>query len=218
MSESGDTEWNVFLDALAWHVVIRFAAEEASIPPAVYVITSGATEEMPITIEDFEEGVVGIDDEKKTTFIQDLAAAFLGAGEAKWWDAQLVVAMADVITGLPIEESVCSEWMESDGFKVDLRWMPVDAPGVKNPYGSIVDVAGIGPFTYFCRHGNVTNMQESYWSTLAGENDGGIIANPDIYLRPLSSDDTPPSAANSLMMTITTKLFLAGSILLASLS
>ncbi|KAL3924179.1 MAG: hypothetical protein SGARI_006085, partial [Bacillariaceae sp.] len=82
MSESGDTEWNVFLDAVAWHVVTRIAAD-ANTPPPVYVITSGATEEMPITMDDFEEGVVGIEDEKIANFTMELAASFLGAGEAK---------------------------------------------------------------------------------------------------------------------------------------
>lgn len=28
-------------------------------------------------------------------------------------------------------------------------------------------------------------MQEQYWSTLRGENEGGTIANPDVYLREL---------------------------------
>lgn len=158
MSESGDTEWNVFLDVLAWHVVTRIAAD-ASTPPPIYVITSGATEEMPITIEDFETGTVGLD-ETKAGFVTDLAAAFLGAGEAKWWDAQLVVAMADVIIDLPIEESVCKEWIESTGFKVEMAWRSVSAAdsaaGVKNPYGSVTDKPGIGPDAWFCRHGNGT--------------------------------------------------------------
>ena len=79
---------NVFLDALAWHVVTRLAAE-ASTPPPVYVITSGATEEMPITMEDFEDGTFLLDNEKLENFTMSLAQSFLGAGEAKWWDAQV---------------------------------------------------------------------------------------------------------------------------------
>ena len=188
MSESGDTEWNVFLDAVGWHVVTRMAAESETEPP-VYAITSGATEEMPVTMEDFEEGTVILDDDKVANFTMELAQSFLGEGEAKWWDAQLVIAMADVITGVPIEDSVCAEWLETDGFKVNLNWQRITDTGVLNPYGSISDVRGIGPNSYFCRHGNVTNMQDHYWATLAGEMDPGTVAEPDIYLRSLSSSD-----------------------------
>mmetsp|Transcript_16129 Transcript_16129/g.39707 ORF Transcript_16129/g.39707 Transcript_16129/m.39707 type:complete len:353 (-) Transcript_16129:36-1094(-) len=165
MSTTGNTEWNLFLDALSWHVVTRIVATTSSSPPPIYVIASGATEEMPITVEDFEEGVVGLD-EKIATFNMDLAAAFLGAGEAKWWDAQLVVAMADVITGLPIDQSVCSDWLESTGFKVELAWKSVNATeaaaGVLNPYGSITDKPGIGPNAAFCTHGNGKVEKRTY--------------------------------------------------------
>lgn len=192
MSETGDTEWNVFLDALGWHVVTRVVADFADVSigsPPVYVITSGATEEMPITMADFKAGVVGIESKVQSNFIKDLAASFLGAGEAKWWDAQLVVAMADVIEGLPIEESVCSHWMESTGFKIELAWRRVNAEqaaaGVSNPYGSITDVPGLGPRAFFCRHGNVTNMQQSFWEQLSGTVHNRTIANASVYLRKL---------------------------------
>jgi hypothetical protein len=187
----GDTEWNVFLDALAWHVVTRMAAEAGANPPMIYAITSGATEDMPITMEDFEEGVKGMGNEKQKTFITSLAQAFLGAGEAMWWDAQLVVAMAEVITGVTVDESVCSEWLDSTGFKVNLDWHSVSDEeaknGTKNPYGSITDVDGIGPAASFCRHGNVTNMQDTYWSTLKGDPGSTTIADPSIYLRSLAA-------------------------------
>jgi len=104
--------------------------------------------------------------------------------------------MANIInghTGNSEAESVCAEWKVTDGFKVNLVWknipVPVGdtpAPGDKNPYGSITDVPGIGPKASFCLHGNVNAMQKQYWVTLAGENDGGDIADPALYLRPLS--------------------------------
>ncbi|KAL3904554.1 MAG: hypothetical protein SGILL_010020 [Bacillariaceae sp.] len=146
---------------------------------------------MPITMDDFEEGVVGIEDEKIANFTMELAASFLGAGEAKWWDAQLVIAMADVIADVPIVDSVCAEWLETSGFKVNLDWRSVDiGSGAKNPYGSITDVEGLGPQAYFCRHGNVTNMQEHYWDTLAGMMDPGTVADKDVWLRELSDGDS----------------------------
>ena len=180
--------------------VTRIAAEAKTSPP-VYVITSGATEEMPITMEDFEEGTMLLEDEQLTNFTMSLAQAFLGAGEAKWWDAQLVIAMADVITGIPIEDSVCAEWLETSGFKVNLHWETVTEAGVLNPYGSITDVEGMGPQGFFCRHGNVTNMQEHYWEMLAGDAEPGSVADPDLFLRELSSGgDGGGSGAASKMM------------------
>jgi hypothetical protein len=187
MSESGDTEWNIFLDVRAWHIVTRVVAD-AKNPPPVYVITSGSTEEMPITMSDFDKGVKDIKDIQKASFIRSLASAFLNAGEAKWWDAQMVVAMADIITNVKQSESVCSDWVHSTGFKVNLAWRKVEhGSDKKNPYGSITDVPGLGPFASFCRHGNVAMMQESYWKTIHGKNDGGTIADPSVYLRPLPS-------------------------------
>jgi hypothetical protein len=111
------------------------------------------------------------------------------------WDAQLVIAMADVITGVPIEDSVCAEWLETPGFKVNLHWQRITETGAKNPYGSITDIEGIGPYSYFCRHGNVTNMQEHYWETLAGEMEPGTIADRDVFLRELSDGNGGGSGA-----------------------
>jgi len=217
MSTTGNTEWNVFLDALAWHTVTRIVAT-ASHPPPIYVIASGATEDMPITMEDFEEGVVGLD-EQLASFIMNLAAAFLNGGEAKWWDTLLVVGMANVITGLPIEESICTAWTHSTGFKVELAWRSVNeseaAAGILNPYGSITDKPGIGPNAIFCTQGNVTNMQDQFWSTVGGENDGGTIADPDVYLRKLSSDGdetTSSSAYSASLTTMTVVMTVVGAV------
>ena len=103
--------------------------------------------------------------------------------------------MADIITGVPIEDSVCAEWLETSGFKVNLHWQRIAETGVKNPYGSITDIEGIGPYSYFCRHGNVTNMQDHYWATLAGEMEPGTIADRDVFLRELSDGNGGGSGA-----------------------
>ena len=145
MSVSGDTEWNVFLDVYAWHIVSRIVAE-ASIStsastsslrrpvPKFYVLLShSATEDMPITMQDFSNGLNMFNnnnnnnnksnlDTDKVPFITNLAENFLAAGEAKWWDAQLVVAMADIITGVAHKDSVCSVWKETTGFDINLEW------------------------------------------------------------------------------------------------
>mmetsp|Transcript_6856 Transcript_6856/g.10114 ORF Transcript_6856/g.10114 Transcript_6856/m.10114 type:complete len:116 (+) Transcript_6856:395-742(+) len=55
MSDSGDTEWTVFLDAVVWHYVTRYVAESVTKPP-IYAITSGATEAMNVTLADFDVG------------------------------------------------------------------------------------------------------------------------------------------------------------------
>lgn len=185
LSESGDTEWNIFLDAVAWHVIARVAAQ-ATKPPPIYVIPTGASENMAITMGDFTRGTALLSDNKVIQFLLSLATSFLGAGEAKWWDAQLVIAMADVITGVSLDKSVCAEWLESPGFQVNLQWKHVTMSGMKNPYGSITDVDGrFGPKAYFCSSGNVKNMQDHYWAMLAGQKDPGNIADPSIYLRKL---------------------------------
>jgi len=91
MSDSGDTEWNLFLDALAWHVATRFVADSVTKPP-IYVITSGATEATNVTLTEFEAGSKYLHSkgaESISSFTQSLGTDFLKAGEAKWWDAQL---------------------------------------------------------------------------------------------------------------------------------
>ena len=189
MTETGDTEWNVFIDAFSWHVVTRMIAE-ASTPPMMYVVTTGASEDMPIVIGDFDKGLEKFENKRLAKFIKSLGIAFTNAGEAKWWDAQLVVAIADIITNVPEEQGVCSKWLNSTGFKVNLDWHRVktedDAAGKKNPYGSITDVDGIGPVASFCRHGNVTNIQDTYWEALSGDPGSTTVADPSIYLRKLT--------------------------------
>ena len=244
MSESGDTEWNVFLDVYAWHIVSRIVAEASSVSsrrrpiPKLYVLSSGATEDMPITMQDFSNGFVEHKqqhhshtndmnnnnnhnnhnhrnlDTDKVTFMTNLAKNFLAAGEAKWWDAQLVVAMADIITGVAHKDSVCSVWKETTGFDINLEWNHVTKEegrkGIKNPYGSITDsrnddddddddprirtpttTTTEGPHASFCVHGNVAAMQHTYWSALNGDVDevGSKVIDPDTYLRSLVDYD-----------------------------
>mmetsp|Transcript_6856 Transcript_6856/g.10113 ORF Transcript_6856/g.10113 Transcript_6856/m.10113 type:complete len:123 (+) Transcript_6856:600-968(+) len=102
-----------------------------------------------------------------SAFTKSLGPAFVGAGEAKWWDAQLAVAMANIInghTGNNKTGSVCAEWKETDGFKVNMIWKNIPGSsggtsGDKNPYGSIADSPGIGRNASFCLHGKVEAMQ-----------------------------------------------------------
>ena len=120
MDEAGETEWNVFLDAVAWHTVTRAVAEAAS-PPELYAYTSKATESMAITMEDFKAGtaVEGLKPEL-ASFMMDLAAAFLAAGEAKWWDASTVVSLGEIIAGNKM--GLCTKWAHSTGFMVSQTW------------------------------------------------------------------------------------------------
>jgi len=133
MCAAGLTEWNVFLDALAWHVVTR-AVAEAKTPPELYAYTSKATETMGITKEDFEAGtaIEGIDPEV-ADFMMELQEAFLAAGEAKWWDASTVVSLGEIIAGE--KTGLCTEWAHSTGFMVSQTWKEMV---VGNEIGSMI--------------------------------------------------------------------------------
>lgn len=107
--------------------------------------------------------------------------------------------MADIITGNSLDKSVCANWLESSGFKVNLHWVNVVKSGMKkNPYGSITDIEGLGPKANFCRSGNVKSMQDQYWSMLAGQRDPGPVADASIYLRKL-----PPYSGRDLIPILT---------------
>merc|ERR1740117_2690136 len=120
---------------------------------------------MPITLDDFRNGTAVIHHHgapaELATFATELAASFLKAGEAKWWDAQLLVAMTEVISGIdPVVYNdqgpgVCRTWTHTQGFKVSLKWRSTANETHKNPYGSVTELAAPGPATSFCRGGNV---------------------------------------------------------------
>merc|ERR1712146_743800 len=106
-----------------------------------------------------------------------------------------VVAMGDIINVVSPDDQVCSQWLNSTGFKLGLEWDRVTEKGVLNPYGSIKEIPGIGPNASFCRHGHVEAMQQRYWDTINGEVEDTTVADASIYLRSLDSYD---SAAASL--------------------
>ena len=53
MSVHGDTEWNVFMDVRAWHMVYGFLKESPA--DVVYVLATNATLSMPVTLDEMEE-------------------------------------------------------------------------------------------------------------------------------------------------------------------
>jgi len=188
LSAAGDTEWNVFLDALAWHVVSRMVAE-ADDPPMFYALATGASETMAVTIADFEAGTATMGDAALAGFVNRLAASFLFAGEAKWWDAATVVSLAELISGYDdgagtSDSGVCTEWSATDGFAVSLTWNANADADNKLPYGSVVPKPAIGPAASFCVAGSSDNMQAAFWATLAGQTPEthSKVADPSIWL------------------------------------
>ena len=53
MTAHGDTEWNVFMDVRAWHMVYGFLKDLPA--DHVYVLAANATLNMPVTLEEMEE-------------------------------------------------------------------------------------------------------------------------------------------------------------------
>ncbi|CAE6965710.1 rihA [Symbiodinium natans] len=160
MTAHGDTEWNVFMDVRAWHMVYGFLKDLPA--DHVYVLAANATLNMPVTLEEMEEYAATLADPGLRIFVTELAKAFLAAGEAKWWDAQCAVVMDQVLSGL--KQGVCSNWFEDKLTSVSLVWRSNLTDGELNPYGSVYDDedAHAPPIDY-CLDGNVTQMWEVYW-------------------------------------------------------
>lgn len=73
---------------------------QAERPPEVYAYTTEATEAMAVTLKDFEDGAELLSQNATlASFVQNLAKSFLGAGEAKWWDAATAVSLGEIIAG-----------------------------------------------------------------------------------------------------------------------
>ena len=162
MSKHGNTEWNVFMDVRAWRAVYGLLAESNV---SVYVLASNATLDMPITLKGIEDHAHNLHDEKMRIFMVELAKAFLGAGEAKWWDAQCAVMMEQVISGQP--GGVCSNWAWNKKTAVSLVWRSNLLEHELNPYGSIVDdLNAHAPPVNYCLGGNSTQMWEVFWPML----------------------------------------------------
>ena len=73
---------------------------QAERPPEVYAYTTEATEAMAVTLKDFEDGAELLSrNATLASFVKNLAKSFLGAGEAKWWDAATAVSLGEIIAG-----------------------------------------------------------------------------------------------------------------------
>jgi len=165
MTEKGDTEWNVFMDVLAWHKIYGFLVDSDA---GVYVLAANATLNMPIILEEIEAATETLADPTLSIFTTQLAKAFLGAGEAKWWDAQCMVMMAEVVSGFDATGGgVCAGWMRQKKTSVSLVWKSVLGSNDLEPYGSIKDdPEAKAPLVDYCVFGNATRMWDTYWSTI----------------------------------------------------
>lgn len=123
MSNTANTEWNVFMDAVAWQQVLGYLEDKEV---DVFALAVNATLDMPVTqkgmLEQTSQYLKGKPDLEE--FMVSLAKAFTNAGEAKWWDAQLAVAMSEVLTGLnnPAQGSVCAKWLTGVKPAVSTTW------------------------------------------------------------------------------------------------
>lgn len=160
MTAKGNTEWNLFMDALAWREVMHFLKGSKA---DVYVLATNASLDMNVTLPGMNASAAKIKNPVLRTFMMELAKSFLSAGEAKWWDAQVAVMMAEVMTGS--RQGVCAGWALSRRAAVSLLWRSRLDSEELLPYGSLVDnPQADAPKIDFCLYGNVTRMDEAYWS------------------------------------------------------
>jgi inosine-uridine nucleoside N-ribohydrolase len=160
MTEHGNTEWNLFMDVLAWRKVSLYLKDKK--PGEVFVLAANATLNMPVTLPAMEAHAEILIDERVRTFVLELAKAFLKAGEAKWWDVQSAVMMDEILSGNPI--GVCSKYAQGRKTSVSLIWRSLLKSGELNPYGSVRDDehANAPPVDY-CLDGNSDRMWSVYW-------------------------------------------------------
>ncbi|CAE8725025.1 unnamed protein product, partial [Polarella glacialis] len=158
MTESGDTEWNVFMDVRAWKMTYNFLDKWGH---KVYVLAANATINMPVNMATMEEGAASLNNKRLQVFVVELAKAFLGAGETKWWDAHCAVMMADVLSGIDAAGSgACANWARSKRTSVNTVWRSHLHDGEKLPYGQIKDDPDAdAPLVDYCLMGNPTSMQ-----------------------------------------------------------
>lgn len=113
MTSTGNSEWNLFMDAVAWERVLGYLSEAPEID--FFALAVNATLDMPVTGETMEaqadEYLKGQPDLQE--FVVSLAEAFTNAGEAKWWDAQIAVAMSEILAGTNTAKTpgVCASWV-----------------------------------------------------------------------------------------------------------
>jgi inosine-uridine nucleoside N-ribohydrolase len=168
MTEHGNTDWNVFMDVLAWRKVYSYLKDKKA--GEVYVLAANATLNMPVTLPAMEAHAETLSDERLRIFVLELAKAFLKAGEAKWWDVQSAVMMDEIMSGNPI--GVCSKYAKSKRTSVSLVWRSLLKSGELNPYGSVRDdeYAEAPPIDY-CLDGDSERMWAVYWPMINRSNE-----------------------------------------------
>merc|ERR1711964_663406 len=108
---------------------------------------------------------------KLEIFMNSLAKAFLDAGEAKWWDAQVAAMASEVLTGFDrTGAGVCNGWARGKRTRVSLLWRSkLTTDDEKEPYGSVVDdLDADAAEADFCLRGNSERMDELYWPVING--------------------------------------------------
>merc|ERR1711972_288695 len=135
-------------------------------PAEVYVLAANATLNMPISFPEIMKYAPRVEDPRVRTFAIEVARAFLGAGEAKWWDAQTVVMLSDIIAGKHRRnEGVCANWARQRRTYVDMVWRSQLREGELEPYASIKDSPEAdAPLIDYCLRGNPVAMWEEYWA------------------------------------------------------
>jgi len=134
MSFTGNSEWNLFMDAVAWERVLGYMSEVPEID--FFALAVNATLDMPVTtktmVKQANQYLQGLPD--LWEFVISLARAFTGAGEAKWWDAQIAVAMSEIIAGANSDQTpgVCATWVTGVKPAISTVWRS-DAGTVPGP-------------------------------------------------------------------------------------
>lgn len=162
MTQQGGTDWNLFVDALAWHQVLR-ALEGSAV--RLYAYTNNVTANMPVTQAGMLAQTTQMAPSRLRAFMEHLAEAYANTSGAEWWDAVAAVSMADVISG---EDStgngVCAKWLRGQRIRVLLSWR--DDPARGNPYGRVVNGSELSPAGDFCLMGHPQRMWNVYWPNL----------------------------------------------------
>eukprot|EP00428_Durinskia_dybowskii_P023424 CAMPEP_0170237338 /NCGR_PEP_ID=MMETSP0116_2-20130129/18419_1 /TAXON_ID=400756 /ORGANISM="Durinskia baltica, Strain CSIRO CS-38" /LENGTH=429 /DNA_ID=CAMNT_0010488141 /DNA_START=105 /DNA_END=1394 /DNA_ORIENTATION=- len=172
MTKNGDTEWNVFLDTLAWQRVYGALFASAT---RVYTFTSRAAWGAAFDQEENIAHAEALADPRLRAVMVQLVTSLGSTPGARWWDAAAAVVMAEVLAGADAEGAgVCADWARQRQAGVSLLWRSRPGPGQKNPYGSVADdPAAAAPLTDFCIRGRPGRMEDAYWPVVQGAQAGG---------------------------------------------
>lgn len=169
MTQHGDTEWNIFQDALAWHSTMSALKRSDA---KVYVLAANASQNMAMNHSQVEELTDDLADSRLRAFVRHLTKAFIQlVDEARWWDAQVAVMMSEVLTGFDTSGGgICAGWARKRRTSVSLVWRSVLAEGQLNPYGSVTDDpnANAPEIDYYFLFGNPARMMEAFWPVVNG--------------------------------------------------